>query len=375
MNFDATSFAAAIAAGGSPILWGDPGIGKTSFVQSWARQMGAHLEVVIGSTMMPEDITGIPHANPLTGVAAKLPADWAVAARRRLDDGQKVVVFFDELTTVNEHVQKALLTVWTSRHVAGVDLSDAIWVAAANPTSSLLASGRLLPTTANRFVHFDFVFDLDRWVEGIVVGDWTAGNRVPTVDTDTARRGAAAAHIAAFVKSYRPDLANAMPDTADAAGRAWPSPRSWHGLAEALAWLPAYGTSDEVNASWRALARGYVGDVAGETFVGYVASQDLLSGAEIADRVAADPDSIDWATMPADRRWPQVMAFAAYVTAGDGKAVDRYESCGVVVEAMTRQCQGAMAAWLAKTTWGAHPAEVVSIPAGFVAATSMYAQR
>ena len=88
--------------------------------------------------------------------------------------------------------------------------------------------------------------------------------------------------VCAFIEA-RPVLLHQYPDTDEAAGRAWPSRRSWQAMARVLAYLRRDDT-----AAIAAVALGLVGDGAGSEFLEWRASMDLPA---VAD-VIADPSIV-----------------------------------------------------------------------------------
>ena len=85
--------------------------------------------------------------------------------------------------------------------------------------------------------------------------------------------------MCAFIEA-RPEQLHRYPDTDEAAGRAWPSRRSWEAMARVLAHLRRDDT-----AAIAAAALGLLGDGAGSEFLEWRASMDLPA---VAD-VIADP--------------------------------------------------------------------------------------
>jgi hypothetical protein len=66
------------------LLWGQPGIGKSSTLTELARGLGLPLETVIASVHEPSDFSGLPivGTDPAVHGVAMAPPDWAVRLRR-----------------------------------------------------------------------------------------------------------------------------------------------------------------------------------------------------------------------------------------------------------------------------------------------------
>lgn len=214
----------AAQAGVGVLVWGPPGVGKSSAIAAMAGHLDWHVEALVGSVREASDFGGLPMRGE-RGVVLAAPA----FAYRIIDAdaaGRRSVLFLDELTTATPSVQAAMLRVVLDRVVGDVALpaSTAI-VAAANP-GDLAADGHdLAPALANRFCHLDWALDAGAWAAGMV-GGW-AGASVPSLPEDW-QDGLPRwrARVAAFV-SHRPELLHALPPGVEAQSRAWPSPRSW----------------------------------------------------------------------------------------------------------------------------------------------------
>ena len=88
------------------LMWGEPGVGKTSAVLDMAAAAGLPCEVVIASIREPSDFAGLPVVDGAELVRFA-PPRWA----ERLSAEGRGVLFLDELTTAPPAVQAALLRV------------------------------------------------------------------------------------------------------------------------------------------------------------------------------------------------------------------------------------------------------------------------
>ncbi len=129
------------------LLWGAPGTGKSSFVESLARP-DFPVVTIIGSIHDPTDFSGIPvHRD---GRAHFAPPFWVDAFQ---ESGQGIL-FLDELSTAPPAVQAALLRVVLERRVGAVELPEGVRViAAANPPEEAADGWDLARPLANRFLH------------------------------------------------------------------------------------------------------------------------------------------------------------------------------------------------------------------------------
>lgn len=255
------------------ILWGAPGIGKTSWLEALGEAMGAEVFTVIGSTKDPADIGGI---MDLKG--RLIPPIWAAEIRDRSKEKKKSVLFLDEFSSMTPLVQAALLRVVRDK-VAGETHFDPTGkyvhvVCAANRPEEGAGSIDLPPPAANRLIHFNWPTPSPlEWAQGIITGKWS----VPKLEIlpDGWRRSGpvrgAKEDIAAFVQA-REEFLLSMPKTEKAAGEAWASPRSWEMAADALGAARFVGAPRDVQYE---LVKGSVGEnIAGE-FFNYISERDL----------------------------------------------------------------------------------------------------
>jgi MoxR-like ATPase len=212
------------------ILWGDPGVGKSSVVRALAAADQVPVETLIGSQREPVDIAGWPMV--VDGVVQLALPDWA----KTLLDSQGGYLLLDELSTCSDAVRAAMLTVIQERMVGRTKLPDAVRiVAAANPAERSAGGYILDAPTANRFLHIDFDPTVEEWLTGLRT-NFAALPASRAVAADELRAAEEVGAVAAFIEA-RPELYRRVPDTDEAAGRAWPSQRSWHSLARLLPYL------------------------------------------------------------------------------------------------------------------------------------------
>lgn len=300
------------------LMWSDPGMGKSSVVRALAAADQVPVETLIGSQREPVDIAGWPMVDD--GVVRLALPDWT---KTLLDSGGGYLLM-DELTTCSSSVQAAMLHVIQERMVGRVRLPDAVRiVAAANPPERSAGGYILDAPTANRFLHIDFEPSVDEWLTGLRSGFAT----LPTsraVAADDLRKADEVGVVAAFVEA-RPEFARQFPDTDEAAGRPWPSYRSWHALARVLPYLRADDTAGVATA-----ALGLVGEGAGGEFLEWRESLDLPA---VVD-VIADPSIVPWSTARPDQVWAVLSGVVAWA-AGKGTKGAWTTAWGPLVAAAT----------------------------------------
>ena len=171
------ALALATAANLPVLLWGQPGIGKSSTLTELARGLDLPLETVIASVHEPSDFSGLPvlGAGP-RGPGRRDGAAGLGGATRRAGDG---LLFLDELSSA-PRLCRPRCSAWSWSGASGAcALPDGVRiVAAANPAGSAADGWQLAPPLANRFVHLDWVHDPAVVVRGLG-GTWPLRSAAP----------------------------------------------------------------------------------------------------------------------------------------------------------------------------------------------------
>lgn len=269
------------------LLWGRPGVGKSSFIEGLATGQLA-VTTLIASIHDPTDFSGLP-----------LLADGKVsyAVPRWVDDFNDTpdgILFLDELSTAPPSVQSALLRVVFERKVGFHPLPAGVRiVAAANPPDLMVGGWELSPPLRNRFVHLQWDISTDLYVHALSNG-WANGT-LPTIDqaAHAARLRSYQARIAGFLR-VKPDALNANPEE-NKFGFA--SPRSWDFTAALLASadLLGYQLHDEANNQVLfELTTGCLGEAVALMLLEYLRNLRLPDPAEVlAGKVAPEPANLN----------------------------------------------------------------------------------
>ncbi|MGW2092981.1 AAA family ATPase [Promicromonospora sukumoe] len=277
-----TALTLAVAADVPVLLWGEPGIGKTSAITQLAESLGLPLTTVIASVHEPSDFNGLPVVgdDPARLGVPMAPPDWAV----RLADAGRGLLFLDELSTAPPAVQAALLRVVLERQVGALRLPDGVRiVAAANPRGSAADGWELSAPLANRFVHLPWRHDPDVVVRGLG-GTWPSAV-LPRLDAERLPDAVAFARraVCTFLEA-RPALMHQLPTSETRRGGAWPSPRSWETALRLIAFATAAGADRDVLSL---LVKGAVGDGPGFELLAAIDRLDLPD----PETLLADPAS------------------------------------------------------------------------------------
>jgi len=296
---------AAIRADIPVILWDEPGTGKTAVVESMFADAGYHVETIIASHRDPSEMNGLPFV--FENTVRQAPSEWV----ERVNATDKAVVFLDETTTAAPAVQAATLRMINERWVGDVRLGDHVrFVLAANPPECAAGGFELSAPTANRMLHLNWKgVGVDDFAHALVNGFDTI---TPSFDNEgitevSAERAATRASLVGAYLMRNPAALHALPDDPAAAGKAWPSRRTWHMLARIMGYLP-----DEDTEAVMTAATGCVGEGVGMEFAVWVGNADLPNPRE----VMADPSIYDFTDPRLDRTFVLLTSVGA-VAASD----------------------------------------------------------
>ena len=248
------------------ILWGAPGGGKTSWITELARVLNRHLEIVIASIHDPSDF-GLPIVVDRQVIYS--PAPWA----RRLVEAGGGILCFDEATTAPPAMQAGLLRVLHEGWVGDTPLpKNTLKILAANPSETTTGTWLFSPPLANRICHLDWDVSTDQWVEGMSFGWDSLYKDLPAIPDDwEAGVPMQRRLIASFIR-IRSVLRNAQPEDQEAAGKAWPSGRTWDMAADMRAAGESVGLPET---EIQELMAGCVGTAAALEYITWKEKLDL----------------------------------------------------------------------------------------------------
>jgi len=296
---------AARAAGIPVILWGAPGTGKTSLIYALGESEGLLVKLLLGSTMDPTDLSGLPALKAVTdgegqhvyNVTENTVPQWG----DELIQAGKGILFADELNNSTPTVQSGLLTLLQDKKIGNRKLPDDVWILAASNEPEDAADGyELAPPLANRLLHIQWNPPKEDWFDGMLA-NW--GDNLASAEQVQER-----SKIVAFLKNY-PNLLQAQPKTDAAAGKAWPSRRSWDNAAKALAAAPNNDTIRNM------ILTGLIGEEASVQFFKWEKSLSLPSH----ESVLNNPEALDWKAMRADVALTILNRVVAFVRADNLK--------------------------------------------------------
>lgn len=137
-------------------LLGNPGVGKTSAVEQWARDHGRNVFHYYLAQANPTEITGITMPDQETGTMVTM--DHGKLRSMRSGD----VMFLDEFLQAPPQVMSSALTMVQERRLAsGYELPDVVIVACSNPTNAAM---QIPMNVRQRFMFAEVRFDQTQWV-------------------------------------------------------------------------------------------------------------------------------------------------------------------------------------------------------------------
>lgn len=315
------ALAASIKAGVTPIVYGPPGIGKTSMLADVARDCGLELQVIVGGTLSDrDDICGTPYVTAGT-------LQWAHRAQVRAAIERPCLLVVDEYSTAPEQTGGPLLALMLGRKAGDTPLHpESRVMALANDPQHAPSARRLSPAEANRLGFFVMT---------------------PTV-TEVARWFAAQPHetLAEFgiLLQHKTELLQMEPPAARVeAGRTWGSPRAWENGLRAFGQVGVGFAEGDGHAVGYATLSAYVGaELAGA----YLALRSQRKHLPRFEDILKDPAA---AASSLNRKSPEVMLAALGATV----SIARHDTGAAWVWATELPARyiGAAASALVSTEW------------------------
>ncbi|MEN9435178.1 MAG: hypothetical protein RLZZ422_2767 [Pseudomonadota bacterium] len=224
-------------------IWGPPGIGKSSLVEQFAREVGLECVSLLGSQLAPEDIIGVPQI--IDGKSRFCPP--TLIARDK-----PFCLFLDELNACSQDVQKAFYSLINDRRIGEFILPEgSIVIGAGNRAEDAAIVKPLSSALINRMVHVSLRADSRTWLK------WAEYASIHPLITEYI-------HI-------RPDHLWSKPPKHE---EPFSTPRSWHMLSDAM---QAYGTQlNEVQV--KQLASGLLTPHHAQQFCGFYKQKQYMYG-------------------------------------------------------------------------------------------------
>lgn len=260
------------------LLIGDPGVGKSAIMYRAAEEMGLPLHVLLGSTLDPTDIGGLPMRSPDGTHLIRIPLqeiqECAVAPG---------ILFLDEISAAPGPVQAALLRLILERKAGSVTLHpETRVVAACNPPEQAPAGFELSAPLMGRMAVINFKPRDEEVIDHLrTLGNDAEGSS----DMDKAVRDEAM--LFAAVANATPELLQIeIPKQAVNGGQPWASPRSCERMIRARAAATVAGI-DPLSDAVFALTAGSMGQNAAIVYSGVI---KMITELPSVQEIVKDPD-------------------------------------------------------------------------------------
>ena len=156
------------------LIISSPGAGKSTTVEMFAKLRGYELIVLRGSTMSETEVMGFDAVNQKKdGIEVRhCRPTWFEKLLENDRNGKKTLLFLDEITTVNNYIQSALLHLIFERKVDAEKLPDScLIVSAGNHINNITSEFQTLSALWNRFCIFNITSDENALDEFLSVYD------------------------------------------------------------------------------------------------------------------------------------------------------------------------------------------------------------
>ena len=267
------------------MVWGAPGLGKSSIIRGIADEMGIQFIDVRLAQREPVDVRGLPVPD-----RENKKVDWMVSGEWPREG--RGILLFDELTAADRSLQVAAYELILDRRLGDLYRVPDGWYicAAGNRVEDAAVSTTMSSALANRFMHVELAEDVESWAH------WaTLHNIHPSVT--------------GFLR-FRPECLFRQSD--ENLERGWPTPRAWERVSIMMGIVPA-----EDEELLRKLVYGLVGNRAGMEFIEF---HKLNANFDDARRMMLEPSEPVVIPQKVDRKYAMCAAMAYYVWRGKDQA-------------------------------------------------------
>ena len=252
------------------MIWGAPGVGKSTLIRELAQSMNIGFIDVRLAQREPVDMRGLP-------VPDQDSVKWLVSAEWPRDPQSRGIIMFDELTAADKTLQVAAYEFILDRRLGDLYQVPPGWyiVAAGNRVEDRAVSCSMSSALANRFMHVEVKADAESFLL------WAVENNLHPA-------------VINFIR-YRPQLL--FSQDSENLQRGWPSPRSWERVSTVLKIADQYDHHELLGYS----IPGLIGEGAATEFLAFYKNmfffqrnqdirQQLLKGYDI--QVPRHPDQL-----------------------------------------------------------------------------------
>lgn len=261
------------------MVWGPPGVGKSSVIRDLCQAHDISFIDIRLSQREPVDLRGLP-------VPKGDHVDWLLAGEWPRDPDSKGIILFDEITAADRALQVAAYEIILDRRLGDLYQLPKGWLvmAAGNRSTDQAVAYSLSSALANRFCHLELSADVESWAR------W-------------ARQQDIAPEVIAFVRYQSHAFFNMDGDLE----RGWPSPRSWQRVSDVLQAKPALPAH-----LMDIMIHGLIGDGAAVEFLAFMQHQhklppvDLILAGKAPIEIPSQPDlKFAFCSSLVDKLWRQ----------------------------------------------------------------------
>lgn len=185
-------------------IWGSPGIGKSTLVNQFAKEIDYECVTLLGSQLAPEDLIGIPKIEG--NVSKFFPPSLIVR-------NKPFLLFIDELNTASPEIQKAFYSLILDKRIGEYQLpKDSIIIGAGNRTQDSALVNQMPSALINRMIHIQMKVHTKDWIE------WAENNDIHHLVID-------------YIKARPFHLYTKIPPTRE---EPFSTPRSWEYVSDVL---------------------------------------------------------------------------------------------------------------------------------------------
>ena len=267
------------------MVWGAPGLGKSSIIRGVAEEMGIQFIDVRLAQREPVDVRGLPVPD-----RENKKVDWMVSGEWPREG--RGILLFDELTAADRSLQVAAYELILDRRLGDLyKVPDGWYICGAgNRVEDAAVSTTMSSALANRFMHVELGEDVEAWV------NWATKHNIHP-------------SVTGFLR-FRPECLFRQSD--ENLERGWPTPRSWERVSIMMGIVPK-----EDEELLRKLVYGLVGNRAGMEFIEF---HKLNASFTDVLKMMTDPKVPVVIPAKVDRKYAMCAAMAYYVWRGKNKA-------------------------------------------------------
>jgi hypothetical protein len=231
------------------MIWGAPGLGKSTAVRELTRELGIGFIDVRLAQREPVDMRGLPVPDEKENAVK-----WLVSGEWPRDPDSRGIIMFDELTAADKTLQVAAYEFILDRRLGDLYTVPPGWyiVAAGNRVEDRAVSVAFSSALANRFLHTEVEADARSFL------DWAKENNLHPA-------------VIEFIKTYPQHLFSQKGEDLQ---RGWPSPRSW----ERVSTMLKIAEKSNRKSSLRYSIPGLVGPGAAAEFLAFYKTVFYLNG-------------------------------------------------------------------------------------------------